>query len=117
MPRTYKRINDWLIPFWALLLFPCLAWGQVTNVTNETSTPIPGAGHDYIKMVSETVNPANGSVSLRIGVPVPPGRGLTLPFSFNLFSRDGCVVTRIRSKRLLFYERDDSSIWHYRQHY
>ena len=42
------------------------AHGQVTNVTNATSTPIPGAGHDYIKMLSETVNPSNGSVSIRI---------------------------------------------------
>jgi RHS repeat-associated protein len=33
-------------------------------------------------MMSETVNPANGSLSLRIQVPMPKGRGLTLPFSF-----------------------------------
>ena len=58
----------------------CLA--QITNVTDMTSTPLPGTGHDYFKMLSETVNPANGSLSIRIGVPVPPGRGLTLPFSF-----------------------------------
>ncbi|MGH9325132.1 MAG: hypothetical protein ACRD2B_00370, partial [Terriglobia bacterium] len=51
-------------------------------MTDQTSTPIPGAGHDYIHMLTETVNPANGSVSLRIQVPVPKGRGLTLPFAF-----------------------------------
>ena len=33
-------------------------------------------------MVNETVDPANGSVSIRIGVPEPQGRGLTLPFAF-----------------------------------
>ena len=33
-------------------------------------------------MFSETVNPANGSLSVRVQVPVPKGRGLTLPFSF-----------------------------------
>ena len=33
-------------------------------------------------MLGETVNPANGSVSLRIQVPVPKGRQLTLPFAF-----------------------------------
>jgi RHS repeat-associated protein len=32
--------------------------------------------------MSETVNPANGSLSIRIGVPLPPSRGLTLPFGF-----------------------------------
>jgi hypothetical protein len=55
---------------------------QITNVTNDQSTPIPGAGHDYIKLLSETVNPANGSVSLRLNVPVPQGRGLSIPFGF-----------------------------------
>src|ERR1700687_2718403 len=55
---------------------------QITNVTNDQSTPIPGVGHDYIKLLSETVNPANGSVSLRLSVPVPKGRGLSIPFGF-----------------------------------
>ena len=56
--------------------------GQITNVTNDQATPTPGVGHDYIRMLSETVNPANGSVSLRIQVPTTKGRGLTIPFSF-----------------------------------
>ena len=64
-----------------ILVAACQA--QVNNVTDETSTPIEGAGHDYIKMLSETVNPANGSVSLRIQVPTPKGRGITIPFSFS----------------------------------
>jgi RHS repeat-associated protein len=54
---------------------------QITEVNNATSTPVAGVGHDYIHLLGETVNPANGSVSLRIKVPVPPGRGLTLPFA------------------------------------
>jgi RHS repeat-associated protein len=56
---------------------------QITNVTNDQSTPIPGAGHDYIKMLTETVNPSNGSVSLRIQAPAPKGRLLTIPFGFD----------------------------------
>jgi YD repeat-containing protein len=64
------------------LLSSLLACGQVTNVTGDQAPPIPGAGHDYIHMLNETVNPANGSVSLRIELPVPPGRGLPVPFSF-----------------------------------
>jgi RHS repeat-associated protein len=59
-----------------------VASAQIENVTNSTSTPIQGAGHDYIKMLSETVNPANGSVSVRIQTPTPSGRGISLPFSF-----------------------------------
>jgi RHS repeat-associated protein len=70
------------LPAVIVLLITSVAQGQITSVGDTTSTPIPGVGHDYIKMLSETVNPANGSVSVRIAVPVPPGRGLTIPFSF-----------------------------------
>ncbi len=58
------------------------ARGQITSITNQTSTPIQGAGHDYIKMLNETVNPATGSVSVRIQTPTPPGRKMSLPFAF-----------------------------------
>src|SRR5260370_550044 len=64
------------------LCFALRARAQVANVGDDTSAPIPGVGHDYIKMLSETVVPSNGSASLRIGVPMPKGRGLTLPFAF-----------------------------------
>jgi hypothetical protein len=36
---------------------------QIINVNNDTSTPVPASPHDYVKALSETVNPANGSVS------------------------------------------------------
>jgi len=57
------------------------AQAQVATLDNTTVTPTPGVGHDYIQMLSEIVNPANGSVSLRIQLPVASGRGITLPFS------------------------------------
>lgn len=66
----------------SLLTVTWTANAQITNVTNSTSTPTPGSGHDYLKALNETVDPANGSVSIRIGTPVPKGRGLTIPFSF-----------------------------------
>jgi hypothetical protein len=56
---------------------------QILSVGDLTSAAIEGAGHDYIKMLSETVNPANGSLSLRIQAPPAKRRGITLPFSFN----------------------------------
>ena len=37
----------------------------ITNVDDVTSTPIPGAGHDYIKILSETVNPAPAKPELQ----------------------------------------------------
>ena len=43
---------------------------------------MPG-GHDYIQYLNETVNPANGSVSLRIQMPSPAGRGISLPLVVN----------------------------------
>jgi RHS repeat-associated protein len=70
-----------------------VASAQIENVTNSTSTPIPGAGHDYIKMLSETVNPANGSVSVRIQTPTPSGRGISLPFSFAYDSNGAAHLT------------------------
>src|SRR5438105_3177159 len=79
-----------------LLTLPCFATSahaQITNVTNQTSTPIEGAGHDYIKMLNETVNPANGSVSVRTQVPTSPGRKITLPFSFSYNSSGAQHVT------------------------
>jgi len=70
-----------LIAFSSVLL-ATTAPAQIISVGDDTSAPIEGAGHDYIKMLSETVNPANGSVSVRIQTPVAKGRGITLPFSF-----------------------------------
>ena len=77
MTTRFKFTRN-LAPFFCsalLLLIPGSVFGQITNVTDSTSTPVSGAGHDYIEMMSETVNPANGSLSVRIQVPVPKGRG------------------------------------------
>jgi RHS repeat-associated protein len=37
-------------------------------------------------MLSETVDPSSGSLSVRISTPVPPTRGITIPFSFDYSS-------------------------------
>ena len=58
------------------------ASAQIPSASDVTSTPIANAGHDYIHAPSETVNPANGSLSIRVGVPLPPSRGFTIPFNF-----------------------------------
>jgi len=60
----------------------CPLNAQITDVNNSTSTPTPGAGHNYLGTLNETVDPANGSLSLRLGVSVPPGRKMQVPFSF-----------------------------------
>lgn len=65
-----------------IVWFAGTTFAQIPSRTDVTSTPVPDAGHDYIHAPVETVNPANGSLSIRIGVPIPPSRGFTLPFSF-----------------------------------
>jgi len=64
-----------------LAALPSICFGQAQNITDTTSTPVPGVGHDYLKILNETVNPATGAVSLRIRPPVPKSRGITIPFS------------------------------------
>lgn len=72
----------YLVAF-ASLVLPCRNMlAQLPPKTDTTRTPIPGAGHDYLGGFTESVNPANGSVSLRIPLIVPPSRGITLPFQF-----------------------------------
>jgi hypothetical protein len=65
-----------------MLLTTSSLWAQLQNISNMVQTPAPGSGHDYIKLLSETVSPSNGQVSIRINVPMPPGRGISIPFGF-----------------------------------
>jgi RHS repeat-associated protein len=65
-----------------LILAHTVAFAQITSLSNTTSTPVPGTGHNYIGLLNETVNPASGGLSARVDVPVPKGRGITLPFGF-----------------------------------
>jgi hypothetical protein len=55
------------------------ASAQIPSVTDVTAPPTPGVGHETIQDNVETVNPANGSLSIRIGVPLPPSRGVNIP--------------------------------------
>ncbi len=75
------------ITFFGFLLVS-IARAQVSSVNDVTAPPTPGVGHDYIKMFGETVNPGNGSVSLRIDLPLPKGRVLNVPFAI-LYSSSG----------------------------
>src|SRR5262249_12844930 len=72
--------------------FSPISYGQVVGLTDQTTTPSPGAGHDYIGMLNETVSPSSGSLSFRIGVPTPPGRKLSLPFAFEYDSNGAWFI-------------------------
>ena len=66
-----------------LLLLSLPARGQLSQIDDMTRTPVEGAGYDYIKLLSETVDPSNGSVNLHIDIPTAAGRGINLPFSID----------------------------------
>ena len=78
------------------------AFAQVPNITDVTSTPVPGVGHSYLHGLNETVDPANGSVTLRFCVPVPRGRGLTVPF---------CIVYNSDGAHFLISRNAGSLVW------
>ncbi len=65
--------------FLATVLITCSLHAQVDAVNDQTSTPLPGTDHSYIGALAETVNPANGSVSLRLPVAPPRGRDSLVP--------------------------------------
>jgi RHS repeat-associated protein len=64
------------------VLLPHHLHAQITGVSNDQATPVPGVGHDYIKFLSETVEPSNGQLSIRIKVPAAPSRGAATPFVY-----------------------------------
>jgi RHS repeat-associated protein len=91
LPTSFRfdALRKYSLRIIGLVLFgSSLALAQVVTPTDTIAPPVPGVGHDYINMLNETVNPENGGVSLRIQVPVPPGRKLTVPFSFNYDSTE-----------------------------
>ena len=82
MRSSTAILSGCAVAFLVLFAFASRSYGQMPVSSSTTSTPVPGAGHDYLGSIADTVNPANGSVSLRINATVPSGRGLTLPFAF-----------------------------------
>jgi hypothetical protein len=63
-----------------IVLFNAVAYCQVPDPATAAQQPIPGSGHDYIRLGSETVNVATGIPSFELPINTPPGRGLSFPF-------------------------------------
>src|SRR5271155_3217315 len=74
-------LRAFLILALSAIFFAPAAFAQFPQGGDTTSPPTPGVGHDYIHAPEETVNPANGSVSIRIPLRMPSGRELTIPLS------------------------------------
>src|SRR5689334_2632710 len=58
-----------------------ISWGQIKTVTADQAPPVPHAGHDYIKLMNETVSPAVGAVDVNVAIDAPPGREIGVPFA------------------------------------
>jgi len=69
MPSHFLRSKVSIAALFFLSLTSLLR-AQTSSISNDQATPIPGAGHDYIKMLNETVNPANGQVTLHFDAPL-----------------------------------------------
>jgi len=63
-----------------IIVFPGSVTAQVPDPTIAAMAPIPGVGHDYIGLATETVNPADGSFTFNLPLNPPPGRQLSFPF-------------------------------------
>jgi RHS repeat-associated protein len=112
MFTTYGFYRHFMIAIGLGLLLAPMAYGQGTNLGDTNSTPVPGAGHHYLGELNETVNPGNGSVSVRIGAPMPPGRKLTVPFSF-AYDSDGQIVLQPSSAGLQWLSPTGTPGWSY----
>jgi RHS repeat-associated protein len=80
-----------------------LQTGQPASAAN--STPIPGSGHDYIHLLSETVDPASGSVNLHIDFGAPKGRGIILPATYNYASSNLYSITQDAITQVIQFEQ------------
>ena len=67
----------------SLVLASSPVMAQVPDPVVAAQAPVPGSGHNYIGLANETVNPADGSLTFDLPLPLPPGRGISLPFSIH----------------------------------
>ena len=78
--RLPSVLGLFTVVFLLLVAAPAFAQTSFGFVNNITSVPVPGSGHDYLRDLAEIVNPANGSLSVRIEAPRPKERALNYPF-------------------------------------
>jgi RHS repeat-associated protein len=78
------------------ILFGCtsVALCQITQLSDATAPPVHGVGHNYVGMLSETVNPTTGALTIHIDMPVAPGRKLTAPLAFEYNSGQAWFFAR-----------------------
>jgi RHS repeat-associated protein len=75
------RLAPVLLALFSACFLAPFASAQITGASDIQATPTPGVGHDYIRLLAETVEPSNGQLSLRIDVPTRGGRG-GIPYAY-----------------------------------
>jgi len=68
-------------------------FAQVPDPAVSTAAPVPGAGHNYIGVGVEIVNPADGLLTFDLPIKTPAGRQLSLPFGFRYSSSEQFYLT------------------------
>lgn len=81
--RRVKFSSVILLALVACNLFSKHSSAQVVDPVTSAQAPVPGVGHHYIGMGTETVNPADGSVNFDLPIQTPGGRGLSFPFGIH----------------------------------
>ena len=95
-PRRANCTARWLwpvLPFVLILLFTQNCAAQVVDPVTSAQAPVPGVGHHYIGMGTETVNPADGSVNFDLPIQTPAGRGLSFPFGIHYAEAEPFYLT------------------------
>jgi RHS repeat-associated protein len=86
---SLRRYLVWFrIVFLAVIFVTGTSSAQVSDPVVTALAPTQGAGHHYIGLGAETVNPADGSVSFDLPIPTPPGRQLSFPFGIHYGSTE-----------------------------
>jgi hypothetical protein len=91
--------------YWFLLtpIFSIPSNAQVPDPSIVAMAPIPNAGHEYIGMAAETVNPQDGSLTIDLPLQTPQGRLLNFPFGLHYGSYELFQPTTVTSPSITWY--------------
>jgi len=86
MPRKFSHARTSALLSLFLMITTLRISAQVPDPTIAAMAPVQGAGHDYIGIGSETVNPADGTFTFNLPLNLPPGRQVNMPFGLRYAS-------------------------------
>ena len=96
------RVKYGVVAVASTLFCSQMALSQFPSVESFSAPPIPVAGHDYIQMLNETVNPGTGAVNISINIPTPKGRAINLPVALTYNSNQTLLPEPNASSSILW---------------